>query len=214
MTTKPLLYLPFILSNCMKKYQIIYADPPWNYNSRMALGKGAKKSSVDDYYKSMTIDEIKKMPILNLADKNCILFLWVTMPKLNEVFGVIDAWGFTYKTVAFTWVKRNKIYNEQRSINRNGIDDFMGQGRWTRGNSELCLLATKGNIKRLSAKVRQIIYTPISEHSEKPNEVRNSILELCGNLPKIELFARNQFDGWDVFGNEVENSIDLSLYSD
>ena len=193
----------------MKKYNVIYADPAWNYNSRMALGKGAKKSSAEDYYPVMTVDDICNLPIKNICEKDCILFIWVTMPKLNEVFKVISSWGFDYKTCGFVWVKRNKVFSDERNKNRGGIDDFMGQGRWVRQNAELCLIATKGKPKRISAKVRQIIYQPIQEHSKKPNEVRNKIVELIGDLPKIELFAREKHEGWDVWGNEIDNSVAL-----
>ena len=193
----------------MKKYQIIYADPAWNYNSRMALGKGAAKSSAEDYYNVMSIEDIMALPIKEISAKDCILFIWVTMPKLNEVFKVINAWGFEYKTCGFVWVKRNKVFSDERNKNRNGIDDFMGQGRWVRQNAELCLIATKGKPKRISAKVRQIIYQPIQEHSKKPNEVRERIVELIGDLPRIELFARQKREGWDVWGNEVESSVAL-----
>lgn len=190
------------------KYQIIYADPPWSYNSRMALGKGAKKSSAEDYYPTMSLDDIKNLPIGEISDDNAILFLWVTMPKLFESLEVIQSWGFEYKTCAFVWVKRNKVFNQERYEKR-GIDDFMGQGRWTRGNAELCLLATKGKPKRLSAKVRQIVHTPIEKHSKKPDEVRNRIVELVGDLPRVELFARHKTDGWDVWGNEIENDVEI-----
>ncbi len=193
----------------MKKYNIIYADPAWNYNSRMALGKGAAKSSAEDYYNVMNIDDIMALPIKEISAKDCILFIWVTMPKLNEVFKVIDAWGFEYKTCGFVWVKRNKVFSDERNKNRNGIDDFMGQGRWVRQNAELCLIATKGKPKRISAKVRQIIYQPIQEHSKKPNEVRERIVELIGDLSRIELFSREKHAGWDVWGNEVESSVAL-----
>ena len=193
----------------MKKYQIIYADPAWNYNSRMALGKGAAKSSAEDYYNVMSIEDIMALPIKEISAKDCILFIWVTMPKLNEVFKVINAWGFKYKTCGFVWVKRNKVFSDERNKNRNGIDDFMGQGRWVRQNAELCLIATKGKPKRISAKVRQIIYQPIQEHSKKPNEVRERIVELIGDLPRIELFSRQETEGWDIWGNEVESSVAL-----
>jgi len=192
-----------------KKYSVIYADPAWSYNSRMALGKGALKSSAEDYYNVMSTRDIINLPVSDISAKDCILFIWVTMPKLNEVFKVIDAWGFEYKTCAFVWVKRNKIFCKKRNENRGGIDDFMGQGRWVRQNSELCLLATKGKPKRISAKVRQVVYQPIQEHSKKPNEVREKIVELVGDLPRLEMFARQSNDGWDCWGNEVESSVAL-----
>jgi len=200
--------LPAVVGS-QTKYQIIYADPAWNYNSRMALGKGAAKSSAEDYYNVMSIDDIMALPIKEISAKDSILFIWVTMPKLNEVFKVITAWGFEYKTCGFVWVKRNKVFSDERNKNRNGIDDFMGQGRWVRQNAELCLIATKGKPKRISAKVRQIIYQPIQEHSKKPNEVRERIIELVGDLPRLELFARENHIGWDAWGNEVAESVNL-----
>lgn len=192
----------------MKKYEIIYADPPWSYNSRMALGRGAKRSSAEDYYSTMSLEEIKALPVGKISADDSVLFLWVTMPKIFESIEVIEAWGFEYKTCAFVWVKRNKIFSQDR-FNERGIDDFMGQGRWSRGNAELCLLATRGKPKRLSAKVRQIVHTPIEEHSKKPDEVRKRIVDLLGNKPRVELFARRETAGWDVWGNEVDSDIEL-----
>ena len=115
------------------------------------------------------------------------------MPKLNEVFDVISAWGFEYKTCAFTWIKKNK---KSDSL-------FMGMGQWTRANAELCLLATKGKIKRIDAGVHSVIQSPLEKHSKKPNEVRKRIVQLLGDLPRIELFARERFEGWDAWGNEI-----------
>jgi N6-adenosine-specific RNA methylase IME4 len=129
----------------------------------------------------------------DLADDDCILFLWVTMPQLNVCFDIIKSWGFVYKTNAFTWVKRNKI---SKSL-------FWGMGRWTRANAELCLLATKGHPKRFDAGVHSVVYTPIEEHSKKPSVVRDRIVKLCGDVPRIELFARQKIEGWDSWGNEL-----------
>jgi N6-adenosine-specific RNA methylase IME4 len=148
----------------------------------------------------MNIDDIKKLPISNLADDNCILFMWVTMPKLNECFDVIKEWGFEYKTCAFTWVKKNKKSDSW----------FWGMGRWTRANAELCLLATKGNPKRISARVHSVIDTPIEQHSKKPDITRDKIIELIGDLPRVELFARQKTDGWDCWGNEIESDIHIN----
>ena len=116
-----------------------------------------------------------------------------TLPCLKEALQVIKEWGFTYKTCAFNWVKKNKKADSW----------FWGMGYWTRANSELCLLATKGKIKRKSAKVHQIVDTSIEEHSKKPDIVRERIVELIGDMPRIELFARKQITGWDCWGNEV-----------
>lgn len=145
----------------------------------------------------MNIEDIQRLPVKEIAADDCILFMWVTFPTLQEAFSVIEAWGFTYKTVAFAWVKQNK-----RSPSL-----FWGMGHWTRANVELCLLATKGTPKRQSAAVHQIVLSPIEEHSKKPDVVREKIIELAGDLPRIELFARQTVDGWDTWGNEVPCSI-------
>lgn len=112
---------------------------------------------------------------------------------LKEALDVIEAWGFTYKTVAFNWVKQNK----------NGAGLFMGLGNWTRSNSEICLLAVKGKPKRVSAAVHSVLLTPIQHHSKKPDEARSRIVDLMGDLPRIELFAREAAPGWDSWGNEA-----------
>ena len=118
---------------------------------------------------------------------------------LKEALRVIESWGFKYKTIAFQWVKLNK---------KNG-KPFYGLGRWTRGNTECCLLAVKGKPQRISKKVAQLIFSPISRHSEKPQEARDKIVELMGDLPRVELFSRKKIEGWDSWGNEVENDIVL-----
>lgn len=141
----------------------------------------------------MALEEIGNLPINEITDKNCILFLWATYPLLPEALTTIKNWGFTYKTVAFTWVKQNK----------SGVGYFYGLGRWTRGNPELCLLATKGKPKRLSAAVENLTFSPLTRHSQKPFIIRDKIVKLVGDLPRIELFARQQSVGWDCWGNEV-----------
>ena len=148
----------------------------------------------------MSIEDLCALPVANIAAKDCALFLWATYPNLREAFAVIDAWGFEYKTVAFTWVKRNK----------KSPGFFVGLGYWTRANAEICLLATRGSPKRISKSVRQIIDTPIERHSKKPDEARDRIAELMGDVPRIELFAREKAPGWDVFGNEVQSDIILN----
>jgi len=171
-----------------KKYKIIYADPAWSYNDRAAAGnRGACFK-----YPVQSIEWIANLPVKEISDKDCILFLWVTMPMLNECFAVIEAWGFKYKTCGFTWIKKNK---KSDSL-------FMGMGNWTRANAEVCLIATKGKPKRLNAGVHSVIHSPIARHSEKPSEIRDRIVTLCGDLPRIELFARQATQGWDTWGNE------------
>lgn len=124
-------------------------------------------------------------------------FLWATFPQLPEALRLIQAWGFTYKSVAFVWLKQN----------RKSPGWFYGLGFWTRGNAEVCLLATRGHPKRQAANVHQFIISPVREHSRKPEEAREKIVALMGDLPRVELFARQSPPGWDVWGNEVEPTI-------
>lgn len=174
-----------------KKYSIIYADPPWSYQNRGTRAAASKR------YDTMTIEDIKRMGVGaaggGIANEDCVLFMWATFPMLREALDVIEAWGFSYKTVAFNWVKQN----------RNGTGIFMGLGNWTRSNSEICLLATKGKPKRISGSVRSVVLSPLQQHSRKPAEIRDRIVELMGDLPRIELFAREAAPGWDVWGNEA-----------
>ena len=176
--------------NTDKKYNVIYADPPWKYKTWNEKGGTAEK-----HYKTMDIQNLKDMKntIKQISCKDCILFLWVTFPCLLDGLDLIEEWGFEYKTCGFNWVKRNKKNDGW----------FIGLGHWTRSNSEICLIATIGNIKRISKSVSQIVDTHIEEHSKKPNIVRERIVELIGDLPRIELFARQTCDGWDSWGNEV-----------
>ena len=177
--------------NTEKKYDIIYADPPWAYHD--TLGGNAKMGAMP--YPTMTNEEICAMPIGNkIAKKDSILFMWATMPKLQEALDVIKAWGFKYKTCAFCWVKQNP--------KSGGV--YAGLGRWVQGNAELCLLATKGHPHRISKSVKQIVMAPRGRHSAKPSEVRDRIIQLMGkDTDRIELFARDYADGWDCWGNEV-----------
>lgn len=175
--------------NTDKKYQIIYADPAWKYN----FGK-TSRDFVNNKYTVMDKQAICELPIHKLTEDNAVLLMWITYPKLDWAFDVIKAWGFEYKTCAFTWVKLNK--------KSQGI--FWGMGYYTRANAEICLLATKGKpLTRLSHSVHSIIMSNIREHSRKPDEARDRIVELFGDISRIELFARQYTDGWDCWGNEV-----------
>lgn len=154
----------------------------------MYFKKGLGRSA-ESHYPTMRFEDIQNLPINNIADKDCALFMWTTIPLLKDSFSVLESWGFEYKTVAFVWIKQNK---KSDSL-------FWGLGYWTRANAELCILATKGHPKRKSAKVHQVIMSKIEEHSKKPDETRNRIVELMGDLPRIELFARQKVDGWDAW---------------
>ena len=148
----------------------------------------------------MSIDELCALPVKRLAEKDCLLFLWATFPQLPEALQLIKAWGFQFKTVAFVWLKRNK----------KSPTWFYGLGYWTRGNAEICLLAKRGKPKRHSAGVHQFIISPVEEHSKKPDVTRDKIVELAGDLSRVELFARQQTPGWDVWGNEVPSDLTLT----
>ena len=175
-------------------YNIIYADPPWRYEQRKVQG------AAENHYPTMSIDELCALPVESLAAKDCLLFLWATFPMLPEALRLIKAWGFSFKTVAFVWLKQN----------RKSPTWFYGLGRWTRGNAEICLLAKRGNPKRHSASVHQFIISPIEQHSKKPDVTRDKTVELAGDLPRVELFARQKIPGWDVWGNEVECDLTLN----
>lgn len=151
----------------------------------------------------MSIEDIKALPVRSLAAKDCALFMWITFPCLQEAMEVLSAWGFEYKTVAFVRVKQN----------RKSDSLFWGMGYWTRANAEICVLATKGRPKRQSTSVHQVIMSHIEQHSKKPDETREKIVELMGDLPRVELFARQKTPGWDAWGNEVEPSEGTEILS-
>ena len=181
----------------MKKYSVILADPPWAFRAWSNKGMGR---SAEQHYPTMRLEDIKALPVADLAAEDCVLFLWATFPMLKEALEVAEAWGFAYKTVAFTWVKEN----------RKSPGLFWGLGYWTRANAEVCLLATRGSPKRQSAAVHQVILSPVERHSKKPDEVQERIVTLMGDVSRVELFARQETPGWDVWGNEVECSPGLA----
>ena len=176
-----------------KKYNIIYADPAWNYDisknfSKGAINKAKKMFGIaQDHYDTMNLEDICNLPVQQIADKNCYLFLWTTSPTLKEALQVMERWGFKYKVVAFVWSKTNRE---------------MGLGHYTRTNHEFVLLGTKGSLQRKSMKVKQWLKAPATIHSKKPNVVRDRITQLYGDLERIELFSRTKIDGWDVWGND------------
>lgn len=180
-----------------KKYQIIYADPPWNYKDKRdkhpRLCGGASA-----HYNTMTIEDIKGLPVATIADENCMLFLWATFPNLQEALDVIKAWGFKYKTLGFSWIKTNK---------KDG-NPFFGIGYYTKSNCEICLIGVKGKPIKISNYVSSVLIAPREEHSKKPDIVHAKIVEFCGDIPRIELFARQRASGWDAWGNEVEPETD------
>lgn len=171
-----------------KKYSIIYADPPWRYQHKGCKGAAEK------HYATMDMEGLIHLPIPRIADENCALFLWTTFPKLEEELPLFKAWGFTYKTLGFSWIKTNPKDGKP----------FFGIGYYAKSNCEVCLMGIKGKMKPVSNKVSSCIISPRREHSRKPDEVRERIVELFGDIPRIELFARESMSGWDCWGNETE----------
>lgn len=172
------------------KYNIIYADPPWKYY------EGGDKNQ-SQHYNTLEFEDIRDRigeEVKKIAAEDCILFLWITDPMLDKIKELVNAWGFKYSTVGFYWIKKTKE-------NKN----FFGLGNWTRANPEICIIATKGSIERKDASISKIIETQIEEHSKKPVIIRNKIIQLVGDLPRIELFARSTGDisekGWKMWGS-------------
>lgn len=172
-----------------KRFNVIYADPPWEFEVYSGAGKDR---SADSHYKTGGLDSIKALPVETLAADDCALLMWAVMPELPGALEVIKAWGFEYKTVAFTWIKQNK----------SGEGLFWGMGYWTRANAEVCLLATKGRPERLDKGIHQVVMSPIQEHSRKPDEVRARIEKLLGGA-YLELYARRECKRWVTWGNEI-----------
>jgi len=177
----------------MKKYKIIYADPPWKYKENW--GNGSNEHS----YPTMNFEDICTLPIHEITDTDCHLYLWVTNPFLEEGLKLIKEWGFKYKTT-ITWVKTYK----------DGTPE-MGMGYYFRGCTEHVLFATKGKMKILNKTTKNMfVEQNPRQHSKKPDSFRDLIVRCSGDVSRIELFARDKTEGWDVWGNELESDIELS----
>lgn len=170
------------------RYGAILADPPWRFAVRSPKGEGR---SASQHYSTMTLADIMALPVADYAAKDCTLFMWAIDPMLPQALDVIRAWGFTFKTVGFYWTKTNKDGSS-----------FTGMGYWTRANPEQCLLATRGNPKRINKDVRRLITAPRRQHSRKPDCIYDRIERLVPG-PYLEMFARQRRDGWDAWGNET-----------
>ena len=183
----------------MKKYNIIYADPPWNEETRLHRfpGRGNDMEKLG-LYPLMTPQQLQNLPIPTISATDSLLFLWVISSRIPEAITLMKSWGFRYLTIAFIWVKMGS--SGKLSV---------GLGNWTRNGGEICLIGKKGKPKRVAKNIKQIVISPRSIHSRKPAEVRDKIVALCGDLPRIELFARQKTQGWDVWGDEVESDIQL-----
>jgi len=173
------------------RYSVILADCPWTFETYSGKGKG---KSAEQHYNTMSLEQIKAMPVKQLARADCSLFMWVTWPLLQEGLDTMKAWGFEYKTCAFTWMKLNQ---KTKSL-------FMGMGMsCTRANSEVCLYATRGHPKRLDGGVPSAVLSKRREHSRKPDIIHNRIERLFPG-PRIELFGRAQRDNWTVWGAQQD----------
>jgi N6-adenosine-specific RNA methylase IME4 len=184
------------------KARAILADPAWKFVARSDKGEGR---SASQHYDVQALDAIKRLPVVSLADENAVLFLWMLDWCPGWAMEVINAWGFEHKTTAFTWVKLTAAHDG--TPRKQGIiseaDFHLGQGYWTRANPEDCWLATRGNPSRLYADVRQLIVSPVLDHSEKPAETHERIMRLVEG-PYLELNARCHRDQWVTWGNEIE----------
>lgn len=177
------------------KYGCLYVDPPWGFKNFSPKGE---KKNPNQHYVCMSVDQIMALPVGELADRHCALFLWTTGPFLEASFRVAKAWGFKYSTTGFTWAKQNP----------SGQGWAFGTGYWTRANPEYCLLFTKGSPRRLATDVPELVVSPRGRHSEKPAEVPERIQRLVGG-PYCELFARAVRPGWTTLGLDLDG-LDLA----
>lgn len=202
----------------MKKYQVILADYPWPF--RCWSKKGSAKRSAESHYRTLPLEEGKllKPQIGEWCDDNCALFMWGTWPTLIECIAMAEAWGFKYKTCAFVWAKLTSKWHDRllsflykrvmtMAAPLSGLESLFhfGMGYYTRANTEYCLMFYRGKIGRFENKsIRQLVLAPIREHSRKPDEVHERICLAYPDENRIEMFAREKRDGWDVWGNETD----------
>lgn len=178
-----------------KKYKIIYADPAWQYRDKANSGnRGA-----GHHYDVMTHLDMARLPVWDLSDDSCLLAMWWVPTQPLDALKLVEMWGFRLMTMkGFTWHKTNK----------NKGNSCIGMGHMTRANSEDCLFAIKGKLpERFDASICQHFSSPRGEHSAKPPEVRDMLVRLLGDVPRIELFSRQRVDGWDCWGNEVDSDV-------
>jgi|TARA_B110000908_G_C9963661_1_gene317987 site-specific DNA-methyltransferase (adenine-specific) len=179
-----------------KKYNIIYADPPWHYGSKSAINNTSGKTikPLEDHYNTMTLNELKELPIKELTKEDAACFMWVTDSHIDEALEILKSWGFKYKTIAFNWVKTTSKGNYCKNV-----------APWTMKSSEICLLGIKGKMTKYKQvnNIESLVIAERTKHSRKPKEVRDRIELLFGDTPRIELFAREKTEGWDSWGNEI-----------
>ena len=199
------------MTTTTKKYQVIYADPPWDFTkSSFILRKGGfnlnslkteVKKDWEKVYPTLSKEEIESLPIRDITEKDAICFMWTTDTHLPDAIKIMKSWGFNYKTIAFVWVKKEKSGKQVRMM-----------APWTNKGAEICLLGTKGQMtKYLGARnIAQVVEATRANHSKKPDIIAEEIVRMFPNCERIELFARDAKPGWDVWGNEVENDIQMT----
>jgi len=193
------------------RYSVIYCDPPWPHKDRRLIrkdgGKTRQGAGAGNHYPLMSHADIQALPVREIAEPDAVLFMWAVFPMLKEALKTIDAWGFTYRTCGFSWLKLNPVAG----------NPFKGIGFYTKSNGEVCLLATRGNTLKPAtdcigmALITPRFPTPRFAHSHKPSCVKMAIEMMYPDCARLEMFAREETAGWDVFGNQVENSVELPL---
>ena len=178
------------------KYQIIYCDPAWDYKGqKQHSGKGGSLSGgAETHYKTLKLKDLKRMDVPSISDNDCLLFMWTTSPHLDQAIELLKSWGFKWATIGFVWDKGR-----------------VNPGFYTMSQCEICLIGKKGKIPqpRGARNIRQLVNWPREKHSKKPDEVRKRIEQMFPTQKKIELFARSKSEGWDVWGNEIQNDIEI-----
>ncbi|WP_225182131.1 MT-A70 family methyltransferase [Pectobacterium aroidearum] len=208
----------------MEPYQLIYCDPPWQYSNKASRGAAV------NHYPTMSLTELTRLPVQDIAAEDAILVMWYTGNFALEAIRLSEAWGFDVRTMkGFTWVKLNQLAEKHTTKALRGLQELgpldysdflhllndqtrMNGGNYTRANTEDALIAVRGKgLERLDASVKQVVYAPLGKHSAKPDEVRERLNRLYGMVNRIELFARQSIADWDTWGNQAPcNSIELS----
>lgn len=187
------------------RYGVVYEDPAWKFTTRSAKGSG-RPGSAEYHYPTMTLAQIKALPVADVCAKDAHLFMWTTGPHLEQAFEVLRAHGFKYSTMAFVWVKLTRSHAGQPALFYDLEKSFhVGRGYTTMSNVEFCLLGRRGKPPRIGRGIRQLCLAPVREHSRKPDEIRTRIERYAGDqVPRLEMNARQAFPGWDAWGNEVD----------
>ena len=201
------------------KYNVVYSQTSLSYNDKANAGNRGASHKFDVVDK----DDLIAYDFKDKLATNCMLFMWATFPNMADTLEVMKAWGFQYKTLGFLWLKLNKntniisnrlLSNTKGTMNSNGMMEhdvndvmenllFLGMGNWTRSNAEMCLIGSRGTLTRNDASIRNTIFSPLEQFGKKPDCVRDKIDKLCGNVPKLEIFARENHRGWDSVGTEI-----------